>query len=101
MTDLRKVLAFNMKIYRKSLGLTQEKLAEIVDISTNHIGLIEIGRRFPSINMLERIAEALQKDTLELFSIEHIEKAQRKALKTALMADIEHILALRLDMDNT
>ena len=96
MTDLRKVLASNMKLYRKNLGLTQEKLAEMVDISDNYIALIETGRRFPSVNMLERIAKALKKDTIELFSIKYIEIAQKKALKTAILSDIEQILAIRL-----
>ena len=97
MTDLRKVLAFNMKLYRKSLGLSQAKLAEMVNIADNYIALIETGRRFPSINMLERIASVLQRDTLEFFSIKAIEVSRKKALKTAIMADIEHILAIRLD----
>ena len=97
MTDLRKVLASNMKLYRKNLGLTQEKLAEMVDISDNYIALIETGRRFPSVSMLERLAKALKKDTLELFSIKHIETAQKKALKSEILADIEQILAARLE----
>ena len=100
MTDLREVLAFNIKLYRKNLGLSQEKLAEKLDIAANYIALIETGKRFPSIKMLERIATALQKDTIEMFSIAHIELSRRKSLKTAILADIEQILAVRLGEDN-
>ena len=97
MTDLRAILASNVKLYRKSLGLTQEKLAEMINISYNYVALIETGRRFPSLPMLERIADALQKDTLELLSIKKTEIAQKKALKAVLLADIEKILTTRFD----
>ena len=96
MTDLRKVLAFNMKQYRKKLGLSQSKLAELVDVSDNHIAMIETGRRFPSITMLELIAVALKIDILELFSIKNIEISNKKDVKNMIMADIDHILSLRL-----
>ena len=95
MTDLRKILASNMKLYRKTLGLTQEKLAEMLNISYNYIALIETGRRFPSIKMLERIAKALKKDTIELFSIKHIELLEKAALKKAILTDIEQVLTAR------
>ena len=97
MNDLRKVLASNLKLYRKTLGISQAKLAEMADITDNYIALIECGRRFPSVSMLEKIAKALDKDTLELFSIKPIEKSKNEALKTAILADIEHILTNRLN----
>jgi len=96
MTDLRKVLAFNMKQYRKRLGLSQAKLAELVDVSDNHIAMIETGRRFPSITMMELIATALKIDVLELFSIKTIEISDKKDIKNLILADIDHILSLRL-----
>ncbi|MDR2731370.1 MAG: helix-turn-helix transcriptional regulator [Treponema sp.] len=96
MTDLRKVLAFNMKQHRKKLGFSQAKLAETVDVSDNYIALIETGRRFPSITMLEQIADTLKIDILELFSIKTIEVSDKKDIKNVILADIDHILSLRL-----
>jgi transcriptional regulator with XRE-family HTH domain len=96
MTDLRKVLAFNMKQHRKRLGLSQAKLAELVNVSDNHIALIETGRRFPSITMLELLATALGIDILELFSIKTIELSAKKTLKDAILTDIDRILTSRL-----
>jgi transcriptional regulator with XRE-family HTH domain len=96
MTDLRKVLAFNMKLHRKKLGLSQAKLAELVDVSDNHIALIETGRRFPSINMLEQLAVAMNIDILELFSIKAVELSVKKELKNTILADIDQILRFRL-----
>jgi len=47
--------------------------------------------------MIERIAKILEKDTLDLFSIKHIELTRKKALKTAILSDIEDILTTRLN----
>lgn len=43
---------------RMNCGITQEKLAEIVDISTNFMSLIENGRNM-SVETLVKIADAL------------------------------------------
>jgi len=97
MTDLRKVLASNMKFYRKKLGISQAKLAEKADITDNYIALIETGKRFPSVEILERIAAVLQKDTVELFSLKHDEAMTRVTLKTKILSDIDAILTIRLN----
>ena len=97
MTDLRKILAANMKQYRKIMGFSQAKLAEMVDTADNYIALIETSKRFPSINMIERIAQALNIDTLALFSINPVKTLKKKAIKTKILADIEQILSLRLE----
>ena len=68
MTNLRELLAQNIKKYRKIRGLSQELLAEKAGTSTTHIGMIEIGKKFPSPKMLEQIALALGIDTPELFT---------------------------------
>jgi transcriptional regulator with XRE-family HTH domain len=68
MTDIRLILAENMKKYRKIQGISQEKLAERINTASNYIAMIEVGRKFPSASMLERIATALNVDTPELFT---------------------------------
>jgi len=68
MTSLRSVLAFNMKTQRGILGLTQAQLAERVNTSANYIALIETEKKFPTPEKLEKIAEALEIDTPDLFS---------------------------------
>ena len=59
--------------------------------------LIECGKRFPSVNMIERLAKVLNKDTLDLFSIKPIEITRKTALKAEIMADIEQIITNRLN----
>jgi transcriptional regulator with XRE-family HTH domain len=61
-----------MKTYRKIQGISQAKLAEKVNTATNYIAMIEIGKKFPSAGMLERIAAALNIDTPELFTTETV-----------------------------
>jgi transcriptional regulator with XRE-family HTH domain len=68
MISLKSVLAFNMKAQRRILGITQAQLAERVNTSTNYIALIESKRNFPSLQMLERIAVALEIEPPVLFS---------------------------------
>ena len=96
MTDLRKVLSINMKFHRKKLGMSQAGLAELVSASNNHIALIETGRRFPSINMLEQLANAMKIDVLELFSVQPIEMIKKNDIKKLILEDIDNILTVRL-----
>jgi len=89
MTDLRQLLGSNMRIYRKALGLSQAKLAEKVETATNYIAAIEAGRRFPSIEVLEKIAEALNIDTPELFSMKPVQyETAKQNLEEQVWQDI-------------
>jgi len=73
MTNLRQLLGTNIKIYRNACGLSQAKLAELAGTATNYISAIEAGRRFPSVEMLEKIAFAFGIDTPALLSMEPIQ----------------------------
>jgi len=89
MTNLKQLLAFNIKQSRIKLGLTQAKLAEKADVSTQYVAMIELGRKFPSLDLLERLSAALEIDNLELltpppFPVENMIKLQK-----AFMADLE------------
>ena len=44
---------------RKKLGLTQEALAEMVDITLSHMQHIENGHRNPSVKVLFQLAQCL------------------------------------------
>ncbi len=52
--------AAEIKRRRARLGITQAQLAERVGVRLPTIGRLEIGNRRPSIDLLERLAEALQ-----------------------------------------
>ena len=57
----------NLKMYRRLRRISQMELAELCDTSTSYIGQIEIGNRFPSLEMVEKIAKALQVKPYLLF----------------------------------
>ncbi|MCL2834962.1 MAG: helix-turn-helix transcriptional regulator, partial [Treponema sp.] len=57
---LKAIFVQNLKKYRKSRGFSQMELAEKCNTSTSYIGQIEIGNRFPSPAMIEKIAGALE-----------------------------------------
>lgn len=56
----RKLLGDGIRKYRKLAGLTQEKLAERIDINPVYMGQIERGYRVPTVDVLLRIARALK-----------------------------------------
>ena len=96
MTDIRKLLAANIKSFRKELGLTQSKLAERANTATRYIAMIEGCKNFPSPEMMGRLARALEKDTIDLFSMPPVHKEQGK-WKEAILADMEKLINNRLD----
>ena len=55
----RKLLGTNIAKYRKQKNLSQNKLAELVDVSREHIAKIETARRNMSINLLFNISSVL------------------------------------------
>jgi transcriptional regulator with XRE-family HTH domain len=97
MTDIRQLLAANIKCYRNALGLSQSKLADRVDTATNYIAAIEAGRRFPSVAMLEKIAFALGIDSPELFSMQTIQiDTVKKELQEHIWLDIGETLSTHI-----
>lgn len=64
---LKQIFINNLREFRRKEGLTQMKLAELCDTSPSYIGEIEIGRKFPSTEMIEKIAETLRIEPYHLF----------------------------------
>jgi transcriptional regulator with XRE-family HTH domain len=64
---LQQIFISNLKKFRKERKISQMVLAELCDTSGNYIGEIEMGRRIPSFEKIERIASALQISSHELF----------------------------------
>ena len=67
MMNLKIILGKNIKFYRYKNRLTQEKLAEILDVSPNYIGRIERGQHNPSLEKIAKIANVLNVKAFELF----------------------------------
>jgi len=92
MTNLRILLSDNIKKRREKLGISQAQLAEKANTSTNYIAQIEQQIRFPSVEMLERIAKALEFDSAELFYTGPYSAEAIKRFQEGLKADFEERL---------
>ena len=66
LTDLRRILAVNLKEQRKMLGLSQEKLAEMANLSWQTVNSIECHRTWVSDKTLENLANALKIESFQL-----------------------------------
>ena len=59
----------NIRKYRRRAGLTQQELAELIDVSRNYVAQIEIisSNKFFTIHVLGKIADALNVDISKFF----------------------------------
>jgi len=64
---IRQILAQNVKKLRENLGLTQENLAEMTDLSVQTINTIEGCRMWISDKSITRLANALNVEIFQLF----------------------------------
>ena len=88
MTNIQQCLKTNMKLHRKRLGLSQAALAERAGTAPNYIALIEVGKNFPSLPMLEKIAAALEIDALDLFDKTGLITIDKKSLENDIISKI-------------
>lgn len=65
-----KKLGLKIKTRRKELGLTQQQLADKMNISLNFVGKIEVAFSKPSLDTLIDIAAALETTVSELTKFE-------------------------------
>ncbi len=78
--DIKQKIGKRIKELRKSKRLSQEKLSELADIAQNSLSNIETGDNFFTAETLEKIADALDIEPLELFNFGHF-KSNEKMLE--------------------
>jgi len=91
MTDIREIFAGNLKKIRRKRGLTQEKLAEKANMSLQYLALLELARKFPSGEMLERIAKALDIETYELLEVSSSAKNELELLRSNIISEVKKL----------
>ncbi len=74
--SIKKELGEKIKRIRKKRNLTQEQLAEIIEISPRNLSGIELGVNFVKAETLEKIIKALNVTTEEMFSNEHLQDSK-------------------------
>ena len=99
MVNIREILALNLKEYRRKCGLTQEKLAEKAGISSNYLSMVEISRKFPTPEMLDRLAQALNIQTFQLFDPAATPDGALLHLEQAIIENIETVIRNTIKQD--
>jgi transcriptional regulator with XRE-family HTH domain len=78
---LQEIFIANLKKFRKKRGISQMTLAHLCETSGNYIGEIEMGRRIPSFEKIEKIASALKIYAYQLLIEETQEEQEKKEQK--------------------
>lgn len=73
MNNLKKLLGLRIKEIRKSLNMTQERLAELVGIGTPNISYIENGKFAQSVDTLEKMAKVMNVKPYEFYMFDHLD----------------------------
>jgi len=97
MIDIKEIFAENLRKIRRKKGLTQEKLAEKANMSLQYLALLEIARKFPSGEMLERLANALDIETYELLAVAPSPQNELEQLRKEIKDDIKNAFGERLE----
>jgi len=88
MVSIREVLANNIKAYRRKCGFSQDKLAELASISSQYLATVETCRKFPTPEVLDRLAEALGIETYELFTAAPNPKSELEKLRQDIIGEV-------------
>jgi transcriptional regulator with XRE-family HTH domain len=91
-TNLREILANNLKAYRRKNGVSQAKLAEKAEISTQYIAMIELSRQFPTPEVLDKIAKALGIEAYELFAVPPSPENAMERLHKDIIKEIREVI---------
>lgn len=67
LSTLHKSFGKRIKELRLKQGITQEKLAEMIDVDRSYMGFIERGERNPTLEKMRKIAKALKVNVKDIF----------------------------------
>lgn len=69
MDNIRLLTGERIRILRKERGWSQEELGEKADLHHTYVGAVERGEKNASIDTLDKIAEALGVEMIDLFTL--------------------------------
>jgi transcriptional regulator with XRE-family HTH domain len=92
MASIREILATNLKEFRRINGFSQDKLAELAEISSQYLATVETCRKFPTPEVLERLAIALDIETQLLFKVSTTPEETLEKLRQSVVADIKQVV---------
>jgi len=90
---IKDIFSKKLRENRQRCGFTQEKLAELVGISTHYLSMLETGRNFPTSDTLENLATALKVSVYELFIFDHSPKEELEQLRQDIVNEINQTVS--------
>ena len=79
MFDIKKALGKKIKQIRKEKKLTQEKLAEMINIEVPSLSNIETGKFAPSVETLQKLCDVLEVEHWEFYRFNEV--SEEKMIK--------------------
>ncbi len=76
MEDIKTLLGKRIKELRLKKGMSQEQLAEMLDIAVRNVSKIECGTNFIRADKIPKLSLALDVTPKELFNFEHLKESQ-------------------------
>ena len=90
-SSLKNIFSKKLRENRRKCGFTQEKLAEIVGISTHYLAMLETARNFPTSDTLERLCAALEIPVYELFITDPSPREELEQLRQSILDNMDHV----------
>ncbi|MBQ7753980.1 MAG: helix-turn-helix transcriptional regulator [Treponema sp.] len=97
--SLQDIFINNLKFYRKKMGFSQETLSEKLNKGTNYINKIESHASFPTIQVIEEIAETLKIKAHQLFEEESTPQNIIATDRDRFISDVTESLYKKLTAD--
>jgi transcriptional regulator with XRE-family HTH domain len=79
MKTTKELLGARIKELRKVRNMSQEELAEMIGVEPRHMSRIEVGKSYPTLDRLERIANALNVPIKDFFDFLHLQESDKRA----------------------
>jgi transcriptional regulator with XRE-family HTH domain len=95
--EIEKLIGEQIAKIRKSRELTQNHLAELIDVSTETISRLERGVSVTSIKTLEKISVVLHTDLKNFFDFEIPRKPEHATLEKEIAKIITYLQTKRVD----
>ena len=87
--NLKKLLGKRIQELRKKKNITQQQLADMLEIDQRTLSAIECGINFPSKNLI-KIAEVFGVEIKDIFDFEHNEMS-REMFKKAIIGSLDKL----------
>ncbi len=76
MNSIKTMFGKRVRELRKTMKLTQEQMAEMIEMDTQNLSKMENGSHFPQTKNLEKIAKVLNVEVKDLFEFNHFKSKE-------------------------